>query len=66
MKYANGRPVEGHKVIRNGRRWCNAKILYVVRTREHELGEAYMIEFADGSRGVFDTDHIRPVSRETR
>jgi hypothetical protein len=45
--------------MQNGRRWCIAKVLYLVRTAEHELGEAYMIEFLDGSRGAFDLNHIR-------
>jgi hypothetical protein len=51
--------VQGNKAMQNGRRWCIAKVLYLVRTAEHELGEAYMIEFLDGSRGAFDLNHIR-------
>jgi hypothetical protein len=64
VKYADGRAVEAHKPVRNWRRWCKAKILYQVTLEGQEHKEAYWVEFADGSRGGFDTDHIRPVARE--
>ena len=57
--YQGGEIVQGHKALHNGRRWCQAQILYLARTAEHELGEAYMVEFADGTRGCFDLDHLR-------
>jgi hypothetical protein len=60
--YRDGQIVEAHKALRNGRRWCRATVLYILRTAEHESGEAYMIEFTDGSRGGFDMNHIRPRS----
>jgi hypothetical protein len=58
--YTEGQKVLGHKLMRSGlRRWCKATILYLVSTAEGPSGEAYMVEFADGSRGMFDLDHIR-------
>jgi len=58
--YVDGQIVLGHKAVSNGRRWAKAQILYLVRTAEHDDGEAYMIEFlSDGSRGVFDLDHLK-------
>lgn len=62
LKYQEHQLVYGHKQLRNGRRWCQATALYVVRLPddEHPNDEAWMLEFKDGSRGAFDADHMKP------
>ena len=57
--FVETQPYFAAKRLSRGRRWCHATILWIDRTADHPLGEAYTVEFRDGSRGSFDLAHLR-------
>lgn len=48
--------LEGKKVSFDATHWCRAKIIYY---SESGVDEGYTVEFADGTRAVFDANHVR-------
>ena len=53
--------IDGKKIEFDAHHWCKARILWRATSCGEGNQKCYEVKFADGTRAMFDADHIRPT-----